>query len=339
MELLKKLTEAFGPSGYEDEIREIVKAELTPLCDKVWENRMGSVIGFKKGCGKEGERKKIMLAAHIDEIGFVVNHIDKKTGFLKFVPVGGFNPISLNCQRVMVLGRDRYRLIGTFNLTESESNNSSKPPALSDYYIDLGLPGKEVAKKVEIGDPVVWLRDYTEMGDCINVKALDDRIGVYVMLEAIRKVTGNTHDIYAVGTSQEEVGVRGAITSAFEIMPDIGIAIDVTFANDVPGVEPHKEITKLGGGVSIGLKDGGIISDRELVKEFRALAEKKKIKYQLETPVADGATDAAAIQKTGPGVRVINIMIPTRYLHSVNEMVNKNDVHAAIELLAAYLSR
>jgi len=339
MDLLKQLAESFGPSGFEDSVRDIVRSELTPICDKVWENRMGNIIGFKKGSAKNSDRKKIMLAAHIDEIGFIINHVDKKTGFLKFVPVGGFNPLSLNCQKVMVLGKEKHKLIGHFNLGDRGSNNSSKTPQLSDFYIDLGLPGKEVAKKVEIGDPVIWLRDYVEMGDCVNVKALDDRVGVYVMLEALKKVSNNTHDIYAVGTSQEEVGVRGAKTSAFEIDPDIGIAIDVTFANDIPGAEPHKQITKLGDGVSIGLKDGGIIADRKLVKEFRKLADRKKIKYQLESPVAAGATDAMAIQTSGSGVRVVNISIPTRYLHSVNETANKHDINAAIDLLAAYLNQ
>jgi len=339
MELLKKLTESFGPSGFEDDIREIVTSELTPLCAKVWENRMGNVVGFKEGSGPVKDRKKIMVAAHMDEIGFVVNHVDSKTGFLKFVPVGGFNPMSLTCQRVMVLGKDKHRLIGHFNVTEREPNGNSKPPQLSDFYIDLGLPGKEVARKVEIGDPVVWVKDMVEMGECVSVKALDDRVGVYVMLEALKKVEGNTHDIYAVGTTQEEVGVRGAITSSYEIMPDIGIAVDVTFANDTPGVEPHKIITKLGDGAAIGLKDGGIIADRELVKELRKLADKKKINYQLEAPVAAGATDAMAMQRSGAGVRVVNISIPTRYLHSVNETADTNDIQACIDLLAAYLNK
>ncbi len=339
MELLKELTESFGPSGFEDETAAIVIRELESICDTVHVNTMGSVVGFKAGSGKASEKKKIMLAAHMDEIGFIVTHVDKKTGFLRFVPVGGFSPVSLSGQRVLIFGKGKHKLTGQLCIQSRPPAQKSKAPSISDYFIDLGLPGKTVARKVEIGDPVAWRRDFLELGDNVCVKSLDDRVGVYVMIEAVRKLTGNTHDIYAVGTTQEEVGCRGAKTSASEIKPDIGIAIDVTFANDIPGAEPHNEVSKLGGGAAIGIKDGGIISDRELVKEFRKLGDRKKIKYQLEGPIQFGATDAASIQMTGVGVSTMNFSIPLRYMHTVSEMANKNDINDCINLLKAYLEK
>jgi len=343
MKLLKKLTESFGPSGFEDETRKIVQDELKKLCSKVWVNTMGSVVGFKKGKGKASERKKIMVAGHMDEIGFVVTHVDEKTGFIRFTPVGGFDPKTLVCQKVMVFGKGRHKLTGLLNIAGKpihvQSPEEKKRQAqLSDFYIDLGLPGKEVAKKVEVGDPIAWRRDYMEFGDLINCKSMDDRVGVYVMLEALRKTRGNTHDIYAVGTVQEEVGLRGATTTSFEIQPDIGIALDITLAVDTPGSEPHSQISRLGEGVTISLMNGSLISDRKLVKEFRKIGKQKKIKHQLEI-LPRGGTDAGAMQRTGPGARAVTLSIPTRYVHSVNETVHKDDVKAGIDLLAAFLSQ
>jgi tetrahedral aminopeptidase len=343
LQLLKKLTESFGPSGFEDETREIVRKELEPLCDKVWVNTMGSVVGFKKGKGKDKDRKKIMLAGHIDEIGFIVSHVDEKTGFLRFVTVGGFDPKTLVCQRVLVLGKGKHKLPGLLSIAGKPIHlmtpeESKKGLALTDFYIDLGLSGKEAAKKVEVGDPVVWQRELTEMGDLVNCKAMDDRVGVYVMIEALRKTKGNTHDIYAVGTSQEEVGLRGATTSAYEIMPDVGIALDITLAMDIPGGEPHAQVACLGKGITVGIMNSAVISDRELVKEMRKIAEAKKIPHQLEI-LPRGGTDAGAMQRTGIGARSITLSIPTRYGHSVNETVSMKDVQAGIDLLAAYLSQ
>jgi len=343
MKLLKKLTESFGPSGFEDETRGIVETELKKMCDKTWVNTMGSVVGYRKGKGPAKSKKKIMVAGHIDEIGFVVSHVDEKTGFVRFVNVGGFDPKTLVCQRVMVLGKGKHKLPGLLSIAGKPVHIQSpeekkKLPQLSDFYVDLGLPGKEVAKKVEIGDPIAWRRDLMQFGNLVNCKAMDDRVGVYVMLEALRKVKKNTHDIYAVGTVQEEVGLRGATTTAFEIQPDIGIALDITLAVDTPGGEPHARISELGKGITIGVMNGALISDRKLVKEFRQIAKKNNITHQLEI-LPRGGTDAGAMQRVGPGARALTLSIPTRYVHSVNETIDMNDVNAGIELLAAYLNQ
>jgi len=343
MKLLKRLTESFGHSGFEDETRRIVAAELKPLCSKVWTNTMGSVIGLKRGKGRVATRKKIMLAGHMDEIGFVVTHVDKDSGWVRFSPLGGFDPKTLMCQKVMVLGKGKHRLPGLLNVagkpihiqTPKERDHTLD---LADFFIDLGLSGKEVLRKVEIGDPIAWRRDFSAFGKLVNCKSMDDRVGVYVMIEALRKTKGNSADIYAVGTCQEEVGLRGATTASLEIQPDIGIALDVTLAADTPGAEPHVQVSRLGQGVTISLMNGAVISDRQLVKELRATAEANEIPYQLEV-LPRGGTDAGAMQRTGPSVRAVTLSVPTRYVHSVNETVHRDDVRTAVDLLAAYLSQ
>ena len=343
MKLLKKLTESFGPSGFEDETRKIVMEELKPLCSRVWVNTMGSVVGYKAGKAKKDKRKKIMVAGHIDEIGFLVSHVDDKTGFIRITPVGGFDPKNLVAQRVMVLGKGKHKLNGLLNFAGKPIHmqtpeDRKREMKVSDFYVDLGIPGKEAAGKVEVGDPVAWRRDFMQMGDCYNCKSMDDRVGVYVMIEALRKCKGNTHDIYAVGTVQEEVGLRGATTSAYEIEPDIAIALDVTLAMDTPGGEPHSKVSELGKGITISIMNSAVISDRQLVKEFRTIAKRKKIPVQLEI-LPRGGTDAGAMQRAKSGARAVTLSIPTRHVHSVNETVHKDDVQAGIDLLAAFLSQ
>ena len=343
MKLLETLSESFGPSGFEDETRQIVIDELKPLCDKVWTNTMGSVVGFRAGKGPKSKKKKIMVAGHMDEIGFLVSHVDEKTGFIRITPVGGFDPKTLMAQRVMVFGKGKHRLTGLLNLAGKPIHvqtpeDKKKELKISDFYVDLGMPGKEVARKVEVGDPVAWRRDFAKMGECYNCKSMDDRVGVYVMIEALRKAKGNTNDIYAVGTVQEEVGLRGATTSAYEIEPDIAIALDTTLAMDTPGNEPHNKVAELGKGITISIMNSAVISDRELVKELRSIAKKKKIPVQLEI-LPRGGTDAGAMQRTKAGARAVTLSIPTRNIHSVNETVHETDVKAGINLLAAYLSQ
>jgi putative aminopeptidase FrvX len=218
-------------------------------------------------------------------------------------------------------------------LTEEERK---KPLELKDLFIDLGLPADEVKKRVSIGDFVTLQQDFAEVGNLVSCKALDDRVGVYVMIEAVRRTKKHVCDIYAVATTQEEVGVRGARVSSFNVAPDIGVALDVTVASDVPGVGEHEQVTKLGAGVAIKIKDSLSISNPKLVRTMRQIAEQKKIKYQLEI-LPRGGTDAGAIQMTREGVAAITLSIPTRYLHSVVEAAHKDDIQAAIDLLAAFL--
>lgn len=335
MELLKRLCEAHGVPGREEAVRALVISELEQLCDEIRTDALGNVIAFKKG---SGHGPKVMLAAHMDEIGFLVSHVDEKSGFVRIDPVGGFDPRVLMAQRVVVHTEsgDLVGIIGSKPPHILSEEERKKPVELKDLFIDLGLPADEVKKRVRIGDFVTLQQDFAEIGHLVSCKALDDRVGVYVMIEAVRRAKKHVCDIYAVATTQEEVGVRGARVSSFNIAPDIGVALDVTVASDVPGVGEHEHVTKLGAGVAIKIKDSLSISNPKLVRAMRQIAEHKNIKYQMEI-LPRGGTDAGAIQLTREGVATITLSIPTRYLHSVVEAAHKDDIQAAIDLLAAFL--
>ena len=333
MQLLKELCEAPGISGREQAIINIMKRELKKTTDKVYVDEMGNVIGFKKGEAKKP--LKVMLAGHMDEIGFVVSHIDKD-GFIRFAPRGGHIPRVLISQRVKICGKKE--IIGVveaspFFIAEPESRK--KIPELKDLFIDTGLKEKELKKIVNIGDIIVLDRDFIQQGDVGIAKAFDDRIACYIILEAMKRLGKVNADVYAVGTSQEEVGIRGAITSAKNINPDFGIAVDITGAFDTPGVSDHEQVTKLGEGVAIKINDSASISNHGIVEFMKKLAKKHKIKFQMEI-LPFGGTDAGAMQRFGKGP-VCTLSIPTRYGHSPNEMVHKKDVEATIQLLVKFI--
>lgn len=334
MELLKKLTSATGISGREEDVRSLIIKEMKPLVDRVTSDVMGNVIGHRKG--KNATR--LVLAAHMDEIGFIVNHVDDK-GFLRILPVGGFDPRTLMAQKVVVHGKkDLSGVIGSKPVHVLSEEEKKKVLKVEDYFIDLGLPGDRVKKLVSVGDPVTWHRDFTDLGDCLTSKAFDDRVGVFVMLEALRKIKGKPLqvELYAVATVQEEVGVRGATTSAIGLDPDIGIAVDITLANDVPGPSEHEQITRLGEGAAVKVMDGLSISNPKLVAHLKEISKKRKIKIQIEI-LPRGGTDAGALQRAGSKAAVTTISIPTRYAHSTVETIHKKDVQACIDLLAAYI--
>jgi len=335
MQLLKELCEAHGIPGREEAVRELVVHELEPVSDEIQVDNLGNVIALKKGSGRG---PKVMIAAHMDEIGFLVSYVDEKNGFLRMDPVGGFDPRVLMAQRVVVHtdAGDLAGMIGSKPVHILSEEERKKPLEIRDLFIDLGLPSSEVKKRVRVGDFVTLQQDFMHVGNLVSCKALDDRVGVYVMIEAVKKVKKHTADIYAVATTQEEVGVRGARVSSFNVAPDIGIALDVTVASDVPGAGEHEHVTKLGAGTAIKVKDSMSISHPKLVRKMREIAEKKKIKHQMEI-LPRGGTDAAAIQMTREGVASITISIPTRYLHSVVEAAHVDDIEASIDLLANFL--
>ncbi|WP_350345068.1 M42 family metallopeptidase [Proteinivorax tanatarense] len=334
MELLKKLTEANGIPGREERIREIVITEMKSMMDEVNVDAMGNVIGVKKGKGN----KKVMLCGHMDEIGFIVSHIDDK-GFLRLNPVGGFDPRTLVAQRVNVHGREDLKGVlmpgikPAHLMTPEEAKRTLR---VQDFFIDLGRTKEEVEKLVRIGDFVTLDRNFEEIGDNFSAKALDDRAGVYIMLEAIRKLQSHDVDIYAVATVQEEQGLRGATTGAYGVRPDVGLALDVTIAGDVPGGSPDSVVTKLGDGAAIKLMDSAAISNYKLVDFMRDLAEDNDIKYQMEI-LPRGGTDAGAMERAHTGCPVITLSLPTRYVHSNVETANKKDLQATIDLLAKFL--
>lgn len=331
MKLLKQLIETSGVSGYEGAVRDLIRKELESLTDEVRTDNMGNLIGIKKGDGP-----KVMLAAHMDQIGFLVSHIDDK-GFLRISPTGGFDPRTLMNQRVTVHGKKVLSgVIGSKPIHVLSDEEKKKPLEIKDYFIDLGLPVEEVKKLVRVGDMVTWMGDFEEVGEMYCGRAMDDRIGVFVMLEALRKMGDHKAQIYAVATTQEEVGVRGAISSALKLQPDIGIALDVTIANDVPGAQDHESVTKMGEGVAIKVMDGYSISSPKLIRHLEELADGKKIAWQSEI-LPKGGTDAGGIQRIAGGAHVATLSIPSRYVHSTVEMVHKQDVQGAIDLLAAFL--
>lgn len=335
-DLLKKLCETPGISGYEDRLRALVAEEMRELVDDVSIDAMGSVIGVKRGSG--GPR--VMIAAHIDEIGFMVKHIDKK-GFIRLNPVGGWDPRTMVAQRVHVHGYGGETLLGAVMpaakpihlLTEEEKK---KPPRVEEFFVDLGLPVEEVKRLVEVGDMVTMARTTERVGNTVMSKAMDDRVSVFVMLEALRALGDHSCEIIAVATSQEEVGLRGAITAAYALEPDIGVAVDVTLAVDVPGSGEEEHVTRIGEGAAIKIMDGHSISHPRLVRHFRDVAEKHDIPYQLEI-LPRGGTDAGGIQRSRGGVPAITLSIPTRYIHSPNEMAAVSDIEASISLLTRYL--
>ncbi len=336
MKLLEQLTQTPGVAGREERIRELIKKEMESFCDEVRTDALGSLIGLKKGSGKG----KIMLAGHMDEIGFLVKHIDDN-GFIRLQPVGGFDPRTLVNQRVVVHGRDD--LIGNLSpstkpihiLTEEEKK---KQPQVKDFFVDLGFPAEQVKEKVEIGDPVTLRQEFARIGNNFSSKAMDDRAGILVMLEAVKKLDRHPADIYLVATVQEEVGLRGALTTSFGIVPDLGLALDVTLAADYPGGEEPEYVTKLGQGVAIKIMDSASISDHNLVKSLREIARSEEITHQMEI-LPRGGTDAGGIQLSRAGIPVVPLSVPCRYVHTVNEMVNRGDLEAGINLLAAFLTR
>ena len=337
-ELLKEICETPGVPSREDAIREVVKRELGPLVDTLSTDAMGSVIGYKKGTSENGP--KIMIAAHIDEIGFLVKYIDDK-GFIRLQPVGGFDARVLVAQRVWVHGFAGEKLLGalqpsakpTHLLTPEERN---KPVQIGDLFVDLGMTGEEVKAKVELGDMVTLARTAERVGGNIMSKTLDDRLCVFQMIEALRDLEPIASHIYAVATVQEEVGLRGAIPAAFALQPDIGIALDVTLAGDYPGGAEHESVTKLGAGTAIKIMDGSLICHPKLVRHFRDVAEASSIPYQMEV-LPLGGTDAGGIQRSRGGVPSFTLSTPCRYVHTVNETASVSDIEAGIALLRAWL--
>lgn len=338
MELLKELCEANGIPGREGRLRDIVRRELEPIADDIRVDALGNLIAMKKAT-KGRQPKRLMIAAHMDEIGFVVSHIDNK-GLLRLVPLGGHDPRNMMSQRVMVAGTkgDLTGLLypGIKPVHIQTDDERKKSLSVSDFFVDLCLPVARVKREVEIGAMVTLQRDFVEVGNGVSCKAMDDRLAIYVMIRAMQSAKSCGFETYGVATVQEEVGLRGATVSAYGVEPDLGVALDVTLAADIPGVPEHETVTKLGDGTAIKLQDSSAISHPGLVSSLKRLATTKKIKYQLEI-LPRGGTDAGGMQRIRSGVPVVTLSIPTRYVHSSIELADKKDIAASIKLLAAFI--
>ena len=274
IQLFKELCEASGAPGFEYGIRDVVMRVMTPLADEISVDRLGNVVALIKGKSSD---KKVMCAAHMDEIGFIVRHIDDN-GFIRILPLGGFDAKTLTAQRVIVHGkRDLYGCMGVKPIHVMSPEERTKMPAVTDYVVDVGLPKEEVEKLVSVGDAITRYSDLIEMGDCVNVKSIDNRGGCYLLIEAVRTIleSGNKpdYDLYAVFTVQEEVGLRGAHGATMAIQPDFAFALDTTIAYDTPGASPHEKCTQLGKGAAIKVYDGTLVTDPRMVQFMTALCE------------------------------------------------------------------
>ena len=336
--LLKQICEVPGVPGHEQKVRELVTKELNGVVDSITVDNMGNLIALKKGKSSE---KPVMAAAHMDEIGFIVSHIDDN-GFLRFHPLGGFDPKTLTAQRVVIHGKkDVIGVMGTKPIHLMSPEERGKSLQLTDFFIDLGMKKEEVVKIVEVGNVVTRDRELIEMGDCVNCKSLDNRVAVFILIETLKELKGKEipYDFHAVFTVQEEVGIRGAQVAAHHVNPHFSFCIDTTIAFDTPGAKPEEQVTKLGEGVAIKVMDASAICDYRMVKYMKELANNNNMKWQNELLPA-GGTDTAGMQRMAKfGTIAGAVSIPTRHIHSVIEMAHKEDIKGNIDLLKLCVSK
>ena len=355
IDLLARLCETPGVPGREERVRALIEREIEGLFDFVETDALGNLIcrresrarrapgGRGRGRG-DGRPTRVMLLCHMDEIGFYVTAIDAK-GFLWMNPAGGFDTRNLFSRRVTVVAAD-----GDYNgvmnpggrpVHISSPKDREKVPEVKEFYVDVGMPAERVKKTFKVGDYVVMNEPAIEVGDKFVSKALDNRVACWLGIESVRKLDamGDDHacEVVVAFTTQEEVGLRGAKTASHRVQPDIGIGIDVTLACDTPGVPDEESVTKHGLGYGLHIKDSSFISDFRLVEEFERLSQKRRIPYQ-RTILAAGGQDGAAAQQAAAGARAIGITVGTRYIHTVTEMIDKRDLAAARDVLAAYLA-
>ncbi len=333
--LLKKICETPGAPGFEKEIRNLVINEIKDVVDEIEIDNMGNVFAIKKS--QKQNDTKVMVAAHMDEIGFIVTHIDDN-GFVRFHTLGGFDPKTLTAQRVKIHGKKMIPgVMGTKPIHVMSPEERNKIPKSTDYFIDTGMQAEELKKHIKVGDPITWERELIEMGDCVNCKSIDNRVSVFILVEALKQLKNPAFDVYGVFTVQEEVGLRGANVSAHQINPDFGIALDTTIAYDVPGAQEHEKITSLGKGAAIKIMDSSTICDYRMVEYLKETAEMNGISWQPEILPA-GGTDTAGVQRMGKNGSISGaISIPTRHLHQVIEMANKSDIENCTKLLVKAL--
>jgi len=336
-QLLARICETPGAPGFETRIRNLVLEEIKDICDEVETDNMGNVYAIKRG----KEKKRVMVGAHMDEIGFIVTHIDEK-GFIRFHTLGGFDPKTLTAQRVWIHGtEDVMGVMASKPIHVMSPEERNKVAKLKDYFIDTGLPKEEVEKLVKVGDPITRERGFIEMGNCVNCKSLDNRLAVFILIETLRNLKDKEipYDLYAVFTVQEEVGIRGANVASMRVKPDFGFGLDTTIAFDLPGAAAHEKITELGKGTAIKIMDAGTICDYRMVEFMKKTATQENITWQPEILTA-GGTDTSGIQRMTEGGSIAGaVSIPTRHLHQVIEMADKSDIQASIDLLTACVSK
>ncbi len=338
--LLEKLSNASGVSGFEDEVRNIMMEELKGHVDDLEIDEMGNIIALKKG---KPHGKKVMLAAHMDEIGLMVRYIDKK-GFIKFSKLGGINDQMLLNQEVYIHsnGEKILGVVGSKPPHRMKAAEKKKPVEYENMFIDIGASSKEDAEKfVNVGDPITIKQKFAELkNDLVMGNAMDNRVGCAILLEVMKQAQSNA-TIYGVGTVQEEVGLKGARTSAYKINPDMALALDVTISGDHPGMKEEEAPAKAGKGPCIILTDAsgrGIITHPKVKELLMEVAQEEEIPYQTEVSEG-GTTDATAIHLTREGIPTGVISPPSRYIHTPVSVVNIQDVENAVKLILAVLKK
>lgn len=327
--LIQQLTEISSPSGREENIRKCIQELIRPYVDQIQIDALGNIIAFKKGNGG----KKLLLDAHMDEIGFLVSHIDEQ-GFLRVEPVGGHNPVKMPNQRL----RFEHGALGCFSYESEELSKMSQDyqqVSFDRLFVDIGASSRNDAlSKVRIGEMATFYPQFSDLGKKVMSKAMDDRIGCAILIELIKQCSQPWHDLYLVFAIQEEVGLVGATTAAFGIEPDMAIAIDITATGFRDTPKGQKRIPmKLGDGPAIKIQDHSMIADYRLNQWMSKTAEEYRIPYQFEV-LPFGGTDAAAIQTSKNGVIASTLSIPTRYGHGPCEMIDIDDAYHAVQLLS-----
>ncbi|BDD09800.1 peptidase M42 [Fulvitalea axinellae] len=331
---LSEICKTPGISGFEKPIRDLIINKIEGLVDSFEIDNIGNLVAVKKGTS--GNDRKVMVAAHMDEIGYIVKHIDD-SGFLRFQTIGGFDPKTLTAQRVTVHGK-KGEILGVMaskpvHLMSPEERQ--KAIKTEDFVIDTGLPKEEVEKYVEIGDPITREGDLKQIGECVNAKSIDNRVSVYILIETLKALQSREipYDFYATFTVQEEVGVRGARVAAQHVNPDFGISLDTTVAFDLPNTQPHEQVSALGKGPAIKIMDAMAICDTRMVGYLKTTAKGASIEWQPEI-LSAGGTDTTGLQLMSKyGAIAGAISIPTRHLHQVIEMANTKDIDDCVKLL------
>lgn len=339
LQFLKEISLVNGISGHEKKATRVMKDYMKDSADEIVYDNLGSIIGVKKGKGP----LKVLLTGHIDEIGFIVKEIDEQ-GFIHVHPVGGWMGQNLPSSLMVITTRDDREIPGVFGSVPPHGKSveeRNKVVAPADAFIDIGASSRQEVKDmgIHLGDPITPVSEFTLMANPKNImsKAWDDRIGAAVVVEVMRYFKGKDiyPTLYCAGTVQEEVGLRGAKTVGQMIKPDIAIAIDVTFSQDLPG---QKGDVKLGSGVAMSVMDGSVIAHTGLLKALEKICEELKIPYEMDM-IAAGGTDSGELSKVDAGVINLTLSIPSRYMHSHRTIINTDDFDATVQLLSAFIER
>lgn len=341
MELLKKLCQTPGVPGREHRIRAVIEEEIKPLVDEIRTDAMGNLIAVRKPRPNGESSRRVMLAAHMDQIGFIVRHVDEK-GWVRVINVGGFDTRNLFARNVIICAAEGD-IPAVMNpagkpIHMSSDEERKKIPEVSDFYLDLGVYDEPVRQRVKVGDMVVLEAAFKEIGDAVVSQCLDNRVGCWAVIEALKKLGDHSCEIHAVWTVQEEVGLRGAGPAAFGVEPDVALSCDTTLCCDTPGVSEDQRVSQFGGGVCIKIMDSSTIADISLVEDLERVADAKNIPHQRGV-LPRGGQDGAMLQRSRSGVQTGVFACPVRNIHTVTEMSHKTDLNSYADLLAAWLSQ